>query len=792
MRPDMTVREDAESSTVREGVRTDREGMASRTVRDEQILGATHEDATPGRPPQTAHETGAEDGSLPDRSTTARSLIRLPEALAARFQVEKELAPGNEADLLVVVRDRRTGEELVVKLYRLGRAPKPEILDRVATLDPRFVARQHEHGECDGRVYEIIEYAADGSLKNLGATPQPEQVLSLIIKQLSDALAYLHALSPPLVHRDLKPENVLLRRRDPPELVLTDFGIASIIDAGTRIVTLVKRTVRYAAPEAAAGDISPAADWWSLGMMVAEAAQGRHPFADVSEQAIDIHLNGRKPVPLQGIADARIRLLCQGLLSYDQASRWRAGEVQRWLKGDTTLRAPPQPAPASEARDVYKFPDRTCADRRELAAAMCAHWEDAKRDLTRLTMLHEWLVQHGEHNAARWLRDLGEQAEFRALDAGAKLSLFLPVLDPSLPPVVDGQSLTRPLLLELAVAAQNGRAAWPAVLQPGYGERLAELTKADWLTAAYAAWSEAVAAARTLDARVRRRAPHLVRLEPAGDLRLLVLALDTQARQDAAVACVRSLASPAAGACPWVAPLLRADANDPSVLWVLAARLADIERDGRPIAERRHAERAARFRRAMAVVAVLAAIGFWGVLKTGQMWQARAVAQAEAQKQQDRAAIVAALQPYVGAGVAAQTMNEWSCALAGNDVLFPVLSGSQHRSNMRAILGHAALPTPVMDDAAVQDVAAYVRRRVDALRPQGATQPEPGSFADRLMRVHVGAMLQQPRTADAPAGYDPVRLNAGLTPQQKERQCALVGQLDLNSLAQDVARERVP
>jgi len=69
--------------------------------------------------------------------------------------------------------------------------------------------------------------------------------LTELIRSLAAALQAVHAQQ--LIHRDLKPENLLVRCTEPLEVVLTDFGIASVQDATLRF-TSSARTLAYGAP----------------------------------------------------------------------------------------------------------------------------------------------------------------------------------------------------------------------------------------------------------------------------------------------------------------------------------------------------------------------------------------------------------------------------------------------------------------------------------------------------------------------------------------------------------------
>src|SRR5436190_1310812 len=103
--------------------------------------------------------------------------------------------------------------------------------------------------------------------------------------QLADALSVIHRRG--IVHRDIKPSNVLVTADD--RVVVLDFGLVSerpiteSSDEGTRFWSgdgmVVLGTPAYMAPEQATPQhATPAADWYSVGVMLYEALTGRLPF----------------------------------------------------------------------------------------------------------------------------------------------------------------------------------------------------------------------------------------------------------------------------------------------------------------------------------------------------------------------------------------------------------------------------------------------------------------------------------------------------------------------------------
>ena len=115
-----------------------------------------------------------------------------------------------------------------------------------------------------------------------GPLPPPEEIAALAV-DIAEALHVVHEKG--VVHRDIKPSNVLLWNSPLPDRAfrakLADFGIARLLDS-TRVTVpgTVIGTAAYLAPEQVRGEEpSPAADIYSLGLMLIEALTGKRAFA---------------------------------------------------------------------------------------------------------------------------------------------------------------------------------------------------------------------------------------------------------------------------------------------------------------------------------------------------------------------------------------------------------------------------------------------------------------------------------------------------------------------------------
>lgn len=389
------------------------------------------------------------DGTVPEGP-----LMRLPAVLADRYRVVAELpVQGAESDLLLV-RDER-GADLVAKIFRRGYHADREVWGTLPELRSPHVLRILETGHADGRDYEITEYAPGGNLRSLMGGPLAAEAVTEIAAQLADGLTALHRAD--IVHRDLKPENVLVLDGESVQVAIADFGLSRVLDQSV-VFASSSRTLAYAAPESLSGQVSPARDWWSLGMIVRELATGRPPFVGLSETVVVDHLATR-PVSADDVADPRLRLLCRGLLIRDPRRRWGGAEVAEWLRGGT----PPVPeeAPATVPPGTgLPFRGRRFADRGELARALVEEWEHAA----------PYFFGRGESGEAwrslrDWLAEVPDDSRIGLIDGhlatdlppDVKLLHLVRWLDPALPPHFLGRRVAAEDLPGLAALAEDRR-----------------------------------------------------------------------------------------------------------------------------------------------------------------------------------------------------------------------------------------------------------------------------------------------------------------------------------------------
>jgi eukaryotic-like serine/threonine-protein kinase len=195
-------------------------------------------------------------------------------ATEPRYRIEHELGRGGMA-VVHAATDDGLGRRVALKILAAHLAGDDAFRERFLR-EARIAGSLHHPNLV--HVYDIVEL--DGLpcivMELVDGTTLAGGTLSLEeAAQIADGVAYAHAQG--IVHRDLKPGNLL--RGEDGVVKITDFGIARAVEE-TRVTQIgtVLGTLRYLAPEQAEGrEVGPAADVYSLGVVLDELLVGPPP-----------------------------------------------------------------------------------------------------------------------------------------------------------------------------------------------------------------------------------------------------------------------------------------------------------------------------------------------------------------------------------------------------------------------------------------------------------------------------------------------------------------------------------
>ena len=293
----------------------DRSGSGGRRSR---ARGRARGPRAPGRGPTGPGRTMAERaGAVDGRRLGGR--YRMGALLAAGGMGEVWAAHDLLLDRAVAVKvlggalagDGRAAERLRREARAAGRLDHPNI------------ARVLDLGEQDGRPYLVMELLDGESLAarldRAGAMAPAEAVR--VVAAVADALEAAHRAG--VVHRDVKPGNVFLTSDG--EVKVLDFGIASAAGEAALTTGDLLGTAAYLAPERVLGhQATPAADVYSLGVVLYELLAGRRPFEATSDIALAMTQVNAEVPPLHRVAPsapASLVAACAQAMAKDPSAR---------------------------------------------------------------------------------------------------------------------------------------------------------------------------------------------------------------------------------------------------------------------------------------------------------------------------------------------------------------------------------------------------------------------------------------------------------------------------------------
>ncbi|MEU6664907.1 protein kinase [Streptomyces sp. NPDC046727] len=457
--------------------------------------------------PPTRFVEPADGGFSNARAVETRPVsAEVPPGLADRFPLVAVLAEARRPAEAVVLRVRdltaRHGPAeipLVLKWYHRLHAPDPNVEHELRELGERptpHLERLLETGDAHGHPWHLYWSHGEETLDKYHEDHPdglPPDAVRAVVSQLHDAVTALHGRG--VVHRDITPDNIMVqtRRGDTADLVLVDFGAAvHRPDEALEPRTDWRGKPLYLAPEAGLlrQTVSEAGDWWSLGMVVAQLALGRHPIEFRRDEDVLAEIATHDP-DLRGITHRRTRLLCEGLLTRAPEHRWQAAQVRDWLDGkdpDVAPRTDGRIFPDDPARPVlqpFPFMGQEFTGTERLAVHLDQNHVSAARMLADdddRARLVQWLTQF-ETVGDRSTEELGRLAELRT-DLAQPPSVGVVVrllnwLGPGLDVSWHGVPLDAQHMRRLCQGARDGHADAVALLRhlADHPEVLSELAR---------------------------------------------------------------------------------------------------------------------------------------------------------------------------------------------------------------------------------------------------------------------------------------------------------------------------
>ncbi|OWJ61630.1 AAA domain-containing protein [Paraburkholderia caledonica] len=346
-----------------------------------------------------------------------------------------------------IAQHRDDNRQAVLTLYRDGAEPDPSVYEVVRRLPREHVPEIIATGRWEGRAYEVAEELSGGTLADIGIALRDMPTIRHVVDELGQALHSFSEVG--LRHRDLRPGTLLVRSSDPIDLVISGFGSARLSDFDLDIVSPLE-TTRYMAPEAIAGGVAAASDWWSLGMILLEQLTQGACFEGINQHAFMIHVlaNG---VTLPDDIDPSLHLLLRGLLARDRHQRWQWAQVKAWLDG----KAVDAPTANVAETDDTEGASISLASRRyykptvfALAAAERENWPEALDHLQR-GVLVTWAETAGLSPKA--LAGIRQIMQLEGIDDDSRLMIALKLLNPEMPLILRGDIVTPGWLLKNAL-----------------------------------------------------------------------------------------------------------------------------------------------------------------------------------------------------------------------------------------------------------------------------------------------------------------------------------------------------
>jgi serine/threonine protein kinase len=273
---------------------------------------------------------------------------QLAEELAPEFEILRLLGKGSTSSVYLA-REPGLRRLVTIKVPRSVLAADPIVRQRferearaAARVRHPSAAAVHRIGHLpDGTPFLVFEYIDGRTLDDVLRAEGPlDMAVALpVLEQVAAALGEAHSRG--VIHRDVRPNNVFWVAADG-RAVLSDFGVAGILETGAEIVTRLTRPGEalgdpaYRSPEQLMGELlTPAADIYAFALLAYEVLTLERPYTATTPEAVALAHLRQPPRDLRELLPAAppqfADLLCR-CLSKDPRHRPDAHSVLRSLE----------------------------------------------------------------------------------------------------------------------------------------------------------------------------------------------------------------------------------------------------------------------------------------------------------------------------------------------------------------------------------------------------------------------------------------------------------------------------
>ena len=167
----------------------------------------------------------------------------------------------------VAIKDQKLSDQINREIEIMYKLNHPHVMKLI------------NHFEDDEKFYLIMPYASKGQLYSLlrRQVRFDQRTAAQYMREVLEAVRYIHSFSPKIIHRDIKPENLLLDENY--RVLLSDFGWSNFLDENETRKTFCG-TPEYLSPEMAKkSGHNEMVDIWALGVLLFEFLAGYAPFS---------------------------------------------------------------------------------------------------------------------------------------------------------------------------------------------------------------------------------------------------------------------------------------------------------------------------------------------------------------------------------------------------------------------------------------------------------------------------------------------------------------------------------